>query len=241
MGLCLFSPKTLCAKYIDTVASSKQANSLSINEKSFTVINHKRDNIGFGLHSKAKGREKTLKNIFTNYASPFSFKLVTLLWSFLFVSAVWIFVHHVTEKKKRTYNILFTLLKRGMKITLWDWCLCLYMTFTALHFYLALCSFVFILSPLRLPNIILCHSQREKSHSAYKQGVLGQAGRQQLQRGWCFTKTLETQNNNNVSSMWYGIFHSEYLHLHYPIPGCYLAWVEASNWCDCLSDFKIRQ
>lgn len=42
-------------------------------KKGFTVINHKKDNVGFGLHSKAKEKRKTLKNIFTNYASPFSF------------------------------------------------------------------------------------------------------------------------------------------------------------------------
>lgn len=185
---------------------------MSINEKSFTVINHKRDNIGFGLHSKAKGREKTLKNIFTNYASPFSFKLSH------FVVIFPLHLHRVNlctpcdRKKKRTYNILFTLLKRGMKVTLWDWCLCLYMTFTALHFYLALGSFVFILSLLRLPNIILCHSQREKSHSAYKQGVLGQAGRQQLQRGWCFTKTLEEQKHK-ITTM-YNICDMEYFTLN---------------------------
>ena len=39
------------------------------------LINHKEDNIGFGLHSKAKEKEtkKRIKNIFTIYASPFSF------------------------------------------------------------------------------------------------------------------------------------------------------------------------
>lgn len=72
--------------------------------------------------------------------------------------------------------------ERGNKITLRDWCLCLYMTFTALHFIshsASLSPFCLLLS---LPSIIPCRSERErrggrkkKSHCAYKRGVLGQA------------------------------------------------------------------
>lgn len=65
------------------------------------------------------------------------------------------------RKQKQTFNILFTLLERGdenntvrlVSVSVHD----IYSS----AFYLALRFFVFILSPLHLPNIILCHSQRE--------------------------------------------------------------------------------
>lgn len=67
------------------------------------------------------------------------------------------------DRKKEAdilYNILFTLLKRGVKINT------VRLVSVSVHdiyssAFLSRTSFVFILSPLRLPNIILCHSRRE--------------------------------------------------------------------------------
>lgn len=65
------------------------------------------------------------------------------------------------KKQKRTYNIPFTLLKRGNESnTVRPVSVSVHDIYSS-AFYLAPCSFVFILSHLHLPSIILCHSQRE--------------------------------------------------------------------------------
>lgn len=105
----------------------------------------------------------------------------------------WTAVYHVTENRSGhiTYCLLFWRggRGRGMKITLWDWCLCLYMTFTALHFYLAPCSLVSALSHLRLPETSRCVTRggEDLVPALTKQGVLGQAataGNDASQRLW---------------------------------------------------------
>lgn len=108
---------------------------------------------------------------------------------FFFVSTVWIFIQQVTENRSG-HTTVYWFEERGMKITLWDWCLCLYMTFTALHFISHSASS----SPFPSPFPSSEHHSallrgrwwwcwwwcwwggRGESRRAYKRGVLGQAG-----------------------------------------------------------------
>lgn len=110
-----------------------------------------------------------------------------------------------------------------MKITRWDWCLCLYMTFTALHFI----SHSAPLSPFcllfHLPSIIPCRSEwgregdrerggekrgkrereKKKSHSACLQTRCPGTG---SQRGeGCFTVTLKGKRSRSkrVKPWWH--------------------------------------
>lgn len=126
--------------------------------------------MGLACIAKQKKLKKTLKNIFTNYASPF----------FIF-AGIFLLLHCVNlctagdRKQKRTYNILFTLLKRGdenntvrsVSVSVHD----IYSS----AFYLALCFFVSILSPFPSPLRHSVSLAERESHSAYKQVVLGHA------------------------------------------------------------------
>lgn len=99
-------------------------------------------------------------------------------------------------------------------------------------FYLALCFFVFILSPLHLPNIILCHSQRENLIALTNKVSWD---RQQLQ-GMMLHKDSEREagrhtKNNDVKSGRHRILHSQYLLS--TIPGWISVGMRARNWWDC--------
>lgn len=99
--------------------------------------------------------------------------------------------------------------ERGNKITLRDWCLCLYMTFTALHFIshsASLSPFCLLLS---LPSIIPCRSERERRGGRKKKISLRLQTRcpgTGSQRGeGCFTVTLKGKQSRSecVKPWWH--------------------------------------
>lgn len=76
------------------------------------------------------------------------------------------------------------------------------MTFTALHFYLALSLLRLrfrLLSPSSRHRSVSLRREKKKSHGAYKQGVLGQAA---TAGEWCFTKTLEERETQRQGRLW---------------------------------------
>lgn len=121
------------------------------------------------------------------------------------------------RKQKRTHNILFTLLKRGggenntvrlVSVSVHDIYSSAFLSRTLL---LCLHSVSF-LSP---QHHSVSLTEREKSHSAYKQGVLGQAataGKYASQR-LCKRGLADTPKNNNVKS--WSTPHCQNLHLHF--------------------------
>lgn len=126
--------------------------------------------------------------------------------------------------------------------TMWEWCLCLYMTFTSLHLISHSVSVSSFASRLRLPDIILCQSQRENLIALINKVSWD---RQQLQ-GTMLHKDSERQTGtrHSVKSGWHLLFHC--LHLPFyppqgvPQPGFKLeiGGIQASNMDNVLKTLR---
>lgn len=138
--------------------------------------------MGFSLHSTAK--EMKMKKQIKIYLQVVRvhFYFSSFCCDFSSSSPLCDFLYSRWQKTEADIqHTVYWFEERGNKITLWDWCLCLYMTFTAPHFISHSASLSPFCLLLPLVSIILCRSERErrgeekKSRSAYKRGVLGQA------------------------------------------------------------------
>lgn len=110
--------------------------------------------------------------------------------------------------------------ERGNEITLWDWCLCLYMTFTAPHFISHSASLSPFCLLLPLPSIIPCRSEREKGAGERKKNLIALTNEVSWDRQPTQGRMFHGDSERETEQKWACETLVAPLHLHFTTATC---------------------